>query len=301
MRFSIIIAGYKQTAITTLTDCLALKTTGGIDYEIVFLDNTTDKKHEQAVKNIAKDNPAFQIKYVPYTIPGKVAAQNQGIKAACGEIYIFLDDDVRVDINLLIEYDNAFKKYDCAAVQGRVILEFDDPAAVPSWLDERFRLDLAQMDFGEPIFPFEMGLTGANMAIKADMFRQFGLFDERLGPARSGTMEDQEYSERIIAKGQKQLFWPGALVHHLIPPKRVTLTSFAATYRDVGASDYIMYKEMVKGSKVRYILYSVRHMLYHSLMMMLSYIKRDISRACWHYCKIHFYKGAMQQRLNDTQ
>lgn len=284
--YSIVISGYKASAITTLRRCFDVLQSAEVRREIVFLDNTRDGCHKPEVESIfSRQSADAKLLYVPCKIRGKVAAQNTGIPRACGEVLVFLDDDVLPEPGLLLEYDKAFQKHRPAAVQGRVVLQFEENKA-PTWLNERFRLDLAEMDFGRIIVPFEMGLTGANMAIHRSMFDKYGLFDERLGPGRSGTLEDQEYSERIRRHGELQIFWPGASVWHVIPPSRLRVCSFARIYYDVGYSDFFLSRHLIQGGLLRFSGYMFRQAFKSAALSLWYLVRRDVSMAIWHCCRV---------------
>ncbi|MCE9613210.1 MAG: glycosyltransferase family 2 protein [Lentisphaerae bacterium] len=260
--YSIIISGFKDTSADTLQGVLALQRTADVSFEVIFLDNTPDGRHAAMARaQFAAAPHGLRTVYLPVPTPGKAAAQNLGLAEARGGCLVFLDDDVLPDAKLVLAYDEGFQNHPCGAIQGRVELLFEQGAQPAPWFNARFRLDLAEMDFGRSIMPFEMGLTGANMAIRADLFTRFGLFDERLGPGRSGTLEDQEYSERIRAGGVVQLFWPAASVRHRIPPARLRVSSFTGIYYDVGFSDFFLSGHHIKGGRLRFTLYTLKQML----------------------------------------
>lgn len=282
--FTLIISGFKDTATATLSACVALAEPAAGGIEILFVDNTRDGRHAGAVLAAARTDD--RIRYIPVPVPGKAAAQNVALRQSRGRYIVCLDDDVLPDPGLLQEYARAFAAYPCAAVQGRVELGFEGQATPPAWLDHRLRLDLAEMDFGKVIYPFEMGLTGANMAFRRDVFDRYGLFDERLGPARTGTLEDQEYSERIRAGGETQLFWPGASVRHRIPAQRLRVRSFARIHYDVGYSDYLLSRHLVKGGPFKFGAYSVRMAGAHLVRAAVAWVRRDLSSAVYSYSEV---------------
>ena len=299
--YSIIISGYKDTVRRTLEACLNLDASEAAAYEVICLDNTRGSRHRTAVEHLFASAPpaALRTVYLPHPVPGKAEAQNRGIREARGQFLVFLDDDVLPERDLVTAYDRAFTEYDCAAVQGRVELCFERPERVPRWLNERFRLDLAEMDFGRVIVPFEMGLTGASMAYRRELFDRYGGFDERLGPGRSGTLEDQEFSERIRARGEVQIFYPGASVKHLIPPGRLKLRSFMGIYFDVGYSDFFLSRDLIVGGRVRFTVYTLRQAAKTMCRFLRELVRRDgaaarlrICECCRHY---GYWKQAMRQ------
>ncbi|MDA0989869.1 MAG: glycosyltransferase [Verrucomicrobia bacterium] len=297
--YSIIISGYKYTTRETLAGCLQQKLTEDISLEIICLDNTRDSRHRAMVEAQFAAAPATIARtlYLPHPVPGKAEAQNHGIREAQGAILIFLDDDVLPAADLVASYDRGFATHDCAAIQGRVVLAFEPPDAVPRWLHDRFRLDLAEMDFGAPIEPFEMGLTGANMAFRGELFQRYGFFDERLGPGRSGTLEDQEFSERIRAGGERQLFWPEAMVRHRIPPERLRLKSFAGIYFDVGHSDFFLSRDLIAGGRFRFTLYTVKQCLLTTLRALSTGLRLRRSDMLVHYCELFRHYGYWKQAM----
>ncbi len=272
-----------------------------VSYEVIFLDNTPNRQHrsmaEHAFQNIASQ--CVRTLYISHTVPGKAEAQNMGIRAASGDYCVFLDDDVLPEPDLLIAYDRAFAEFDCGAVQGRVQLQFAEGCRLPIWLsDRRFRLALAEMDFGEVIYPFEMGLTGANMAFRAEMFERHGFFDERFGPGRTGTLEDQEFSERIRERGERQLFWPHASVRHLIPTERLRIGSFARIGYDVGYSDYLLSHKLVKHGRCRFTLYSAKEAVKTIGQVVSSAILLRKGDAVYAYCDLFRLYGYWKQGMS---
>lgn len=305
-RFTIIISGFKSTAPTTLDACLnlALVYDGGV--EVIFVDNTREGMHRAIVEGLVRAkglNPRL-IRYIPVPLPGKAMAQNEALRSSCGKFIVCLDDDVLPDASLLVEYERAFDAYPCAAVQGRVALYFEGVYEIPSWLDSRLRLDLAEMDFGKIIYPFEMGLTGANMAFRREVFERYGLFDERFGPGRTGTLEDQEFSERIRAAGETQLFWPGASVRHRIPPERLRVKSFAKIHYDVGFSDYLLSRHLIKGGPLKFALYTVRQFITHCRKAIFAGATGRYADAIYQYCELYrsygYYRQYLQSRGSKT-
>lgn len=296
--YSVIVSAYKNTASDTIAACADLSPPGDRQFEIIVADNSPDARFLEDAEKLRRQCCAA-IRHVHLSRPGKTAVQNRAIAKAEGEVIIFLDDDVLPDTTLIMEYERAFDRHSAAgAVQGRIELLFEDGAKVPLWVDDRFRLDLAEMNFEREIFPFEMALTGANMAVRRTMFERYGLFDERLGPGRSGTLEDEEFSRRIRAGGEKQLFWPSARVLHRIPPQRLTVSSFARLYRGIGASECYVSAQLVKRGMFGFSLYTARMCLKDLCGMASALIQCHWKEAVHHYCNLNFYWGWWKERAS---
>jgi GT2 family glycosyltransferase len=84
-------------------------------------------------------------------------------------------------------------------------------------------------------------LTGANMAMRRELFPRVGLFDERLGPGRSGISEDVEFAQRIIRHGGRIGYEPKAAVYHEVDWSRLTEEFFKLRHEQQGRSR-LLYK-----------------------------------------------------------
>lgn len=301
-RFSVVISGFKATARDTVRRCLELDAVPG-GYEVLFVDNTSDSRHEGFARNLLAQplRDGVSLRYVGVREPGKAAAQNAALRLSAGEFVVCLDDDVLPASDLLSEYARAFATYPCAAVQGRVELFFEGGGVPPAWLDARLRLDLAEMDFGRVIYPFEMGLTGANMAFRRSVFKTYGPFDERFGPGRTGTLEDQEYSERIRAGGETQLYWPGASVRHRIPSERLRISSFMRTYYIVGYSDCLLRPPAGKPGAFRLAFYMVRRILERHAKALVGLVRGQRAVAVFNWCEAVQCWGYYRQFLDGRR
>src|SRR5437764_12234895 len=63
-------------------------------------------------------------------------------------------------------------------------------------------------------------LTGANMAIRREVFSRIGVFNEELGPGRSGISEDVEFAQRLVRNGGRMGYEHGAAVAHRVERRR---------------------------------------------------------------------------------
>ena len=300
--FTVIISGFKETARDTLSACLALTAVRTGSVEVLLIDNTSEGRLKASFESLMRTpvRPGFSARYVPVPVPGKAAAQNAAIRLSRGLYVVCLDDDVLPAPDMLCEYEQAFTLYPtCVAVQGRVELLFEGIESPPRWLTSRLRLDLAEMDFGRIIYPFEMGLTGANMAFRRGVFDTYGLFDERLGPGRTGTLEDQEFSERIRAKGDTQLFWPGASVRHRIPPQRLRISSLMKTYYIVGFSDYLLWRKNTRRGPVRFGFYILRQIARCMAAAAVAGLRGRTDVAVHEFCELARFWGYYRQFLRS--
>jgi hypothetical protein len=132
---------------------------------------------------------------------GICAARNAGAAKAQGEILAFVDDDAEVEPGWAPAIRSAFAG-GAALVGGRI--RVPPPRTLAEW----YRAPSEQHDIGgrSGFLPF---VCGANFAIRADVFRRLGGFDESL-PAS----EDMDLSFRAQLAGYQISFAPEAALIH---------------------------------------------------------------------------------------
>ena len=204
--------------------------------ELLVVDNASTDATPHVVRSFSSKQ--YTVNYLYEGKRGKGNAYNAGISSATGEILIFTDDDVRPTGTWLKEHIEAYNNTEVAAVQGRVDLEFDSQP--PQWMEEIHRKFLAETVPGTvPIFPYTSHLVGANMSFRKSVAIDIGPFCPLLGPGRSGFWDESEFSERLMRKGYKQIYRPGAAVRHMIPAARVTCAYYKDAAFRQGVSAYI--------------------------------------------------------------
>jgi GT2 family glycosyltransferase len=162
---------------------------------------------------------------------GKCRIQNRAIAEASGEILAFLDDDLTVTPGYLDAVELFFGEHpEFAAMKGR-ILPAEDPEEKVGPMAAY--LDLPIADHGDQVCEVK-GVLGANMAFRAGVIKQVGLFDERLGPGACGHEEETEMSARIRRAGLRIGYAPRALVYHEVDRNRADRERFIRIARERG-------------------------------------------------------------------
>jgi GT2 family glycosyltransferase len=165
------------------------------------------------------------------TRAGKCRIQNRAIAQAGGEILVFLDDDLIVAPGYLAAVENFFDTHrEFAAMKGRILAAEDPKKKVGPMAAY---LDLPIADHGEDVIEIR-GVLGANMAFRAEVLRQVGPFDERLGPGAGGHEEETEMSQRLRRAGFRIGYAPKALVYHEVDPSRANRERFIRIARERG-------------------------------------------------------------------
>lgn len=208
-----------------LSDCLDhLTRMPGEDLDILVIDNApTDQSTRTLVQTVQRRDP--RVRYHREPRPGLSCARNAALEQARGEILAFTDDDVSVDPG----WAQAIRQAAAAGagcVTGLVATASVDCAAEayfdarsPSW---SARCDPESFDLAEnrrpgALYPFSAGIfgTGANMAVRTELIRTLGGFDEALGAGTSTKGgEDLDIFVRILMAGERIDYEPSAVVWH---------------------------------------------------------------------------------------
>lgn len=150
--------------------------------------------------------------------PGLTRARNVGFRAACGDIVLFVDDDVVPDPTLLTAHLDAYADPMVGGVAGQVRhqgeIQTEGPDArigdpVTGWLHCQFN---HRTPMSVPT------ARGCNMSFRRELLDRIGGFDELLGPPAS-FREDTDASFRIRKLGHEIRFIPAAGLLHLYDGK----------------------------------------------------------------------------------
>lgn len=193
--------------------------------EIIVVDSApSDDACRHAVAGVAALDA--RLRYLREPAPGLSRARNRGLAAAGGEVVAFTDDDVVADPLWLQGLLRGFERGgEVACVTGLVAsASLEHPAQ--RYFDRRVwwsssceqRTYTPQGEPGDPVlYPYACGRigTGANFALRTDVLRTVGGFDQCLG-AGSATRggEDLDMFARLLRHGFSVSYEPAALVWH---------------------------------------------------------------------------------------
>jgi glycosyltransferase involved in cell wall biosynthesis len=246
MKFSIVLATYNRAALLKETLESLRKLRSDAPWEVLIVDNNSPDDTRAVVASAAVRFPV-PLRYLFEREQGRSAALNCGFRAAHGEILVTTDDDVRVDADWLERIAAGFETHQCDYVGGRVLPVWAGP--VPPWLPTRFEAlcgVIAVLDYGPA--PMKYGVRaplGVNMAIRRTALDRVGEFDCRIG-RKAGTLLGQEVREwcvRAHAAGVIGYYVPDIVVHHWIPPERLTKEYFRRWYYWRGVSRALLYAQ----------------------------------------------------------
>jgi glucosyl-dolichyl phosphate glucuronosyltransferase len=165
--------------------------------------------------------------------PGLSRARNAALAWADDEhdVLAFVDDDAVVDPGwgaaMQARWDTA--PGEVAVIGGPIRPRFDTPP--PAWVSDAILPALTLLDRGaEPrdLDPAVEAVYGANISFRVGPLRAVGGFDPALGHsgARIYFAEEDEAQRVLVARGFKVRYVPDAGVLHVIPPERLTRSSF---------------------------------------------------------------------------
>jgi GT2 family glycosyltransferase len=269
MEFSIIIATYDRT------DSLRQLLTGirdhfgrlDIKHEVIVANNSRDNAIARRIDHVVEEFRAgggAEFRLVREPLAGKCRAQNAAMREARGAILAFFDDDVEVTPHWLGAAAEFFQRERFDVMQG--------PILIPPELQHNERFLRAQQRFRTINFvqyPPQLReiktLTGANMAVRREVFCKVGGFNEDLGPGRSGISEDVEFAQRVIRSGGRIGYEHRAAVYHLVDWSRLTEDFFRLRHEQQGRSRLI-YKQQSLFSIVPNLMRSAFTLGWYSLV-----------------------------------
>jgi glycosyltransferase involved in cell wall biosynthesis len=205
-----------------------------VPFEVVVADNGSSDETPLVLAEWRRSGCSRVV--VRVAEPGKSRAANSAIAASQGDLLAFIDDDVVIDREWLVEIWEYFSKNDCAAAQGAVDWP-DEAQADPVLRDRLEKYGTIVRVHQSPEAPSQR-LTGANMVLRRHAVNVVGGFNESLGPGAAGASEDTEIGQRILAVGGWIGYVENARVTHEVDPRRLTEDHFAEHHRRLGRSRF---------------------------------------------------------------
>jgi GT2 family glycosyltransferase len=247
--FSIIIATYDRSdSLRRLLEGIQKHFVSlDVEYEVIVANNARDDAIARQVDKVVSDfqnQNGVLFRRVREPLPGKCRAQNQAIRQARGAVLAFFDDDVEVTPNWLAVAAEFFRERNFDAMQGPILVP-PDMERNQEFLRAQHRYRTINFVKYKPGVTEIRTLTGANMAIRREVFSRIGFFNEALGPGRSGISEDVEFAQRLLRSGGKIGYESRAAVYHEIDWSRLTEKFFRLRHEQQGRSRLIFKNQSV--------------------------------------------------------
>ncbi|MDB5451921.1 MAG: glycosyltransferase [Caulobacteraceae bacterium] len=183
--------------------------------DVLIVDNNP---RTTATFDVAREFP--QVRYALEDQPGLNAARNRALREARGAVLAFVDDDAVVDRNWLRALLRPFEDPEVQAVTGLTMpLELETPAqelfeSLTGFSRRGFKRRVFVWPPHDPLSAGAVG-AGANMAIRRSVVDVIGEFDPALDAGTaSESGGDHEFFSRILRRGYRIVYEPGALNWH---------------------------------------------------------------------------------------
>ena len=200
-------------------------------FEVVIVDNnSTDDTPNVAAQ--FRDS-GVSLKYVKEERLSFTVARHTGADTASGKFLSYIDDDVVVSSGWLGAVIDAFEHHDKAGIVGGPILPIFE-AEPPEWIKKYYSMSgwLSLLDLGSELHQTKHAY-GPNYSIRKDLLQLVGGFPaDTIGiesEGRRGVVEktyvgsgDVGLCAKVEGAGYEVIYAPRALVHHVIPPVRLT-------------------------------------------------------------------------------
>jgi glucosyl-dolichyl phosphate glucuronosyltransferase len=196
--------------------------------ELLIIDNNSTDATAEVTEAFAAELP---IRRVMERSQGLSNSRNRAIAEFKGEILLFTDDDVLLDVDWLSAYASAVSKFSTAQFfGGRILPRWDDKP--PGWLRGECLalLDgvLVWYDHGTEIRPYacdEGPPFGASFAVRRSLLEEIPGFRTDLGPigASRGCGDETEFLQRCMTAELLGIYVGTALCWHKTDERRLTL------------------------------------------------------------------------------
>jgi glycosyltransferase involved in cell wall biosynthesis len=203
---SVIIPTYNRRKwLGEILDSLAHQTLPFGQFEVLIIDDGSS----DATREIVQESYPFHLHYFYQTNQGDAAARNLGAKQSQAEILVFLDDDIILEKNFLVELLAVQEAHYNRIVVGRDIL----------WLAETNPLhEGAVAPTNRPGTPTQEPIPFAdvcsnNMSVRRDAYFDVGMMESLAFPG-SSIWCDVDFSYRAYQKGFEFLRSRGAFCWH---------------------------------------------------------------------------------------
>jgi len=231
---TIALTRYKEPN-TLLWDCMAsLSTQTDVKARVILLDQMDCRETRVLCDALSGKSMTFDYRVVSVT--GCSEARNLAVGLCETEILLWTDPDILAAPDWARILSDVLMANQADIVGGRILPRWHSP---PRWyVTTRVMADhYSLMDLGGETRPVDR-VIGGSLGMHLGRLGDHARFDLRLG-RQSGTLlggTDAEFCERAMARGFRVCYVGRAVVHHQIPPERVTLKWIARKFYYGGLS-----------------------------------------------------------------
>lgn len=259
---------------------------------------------EEGARDIALQ---WHAHYFREDVPGASRARNRGAREACGDIVAYTDDDAVPDVNWLGPMLNEFNDAKVALVAGKVVPPKAEPelnrlyeiCGFTGQSSDRTVVDRSTPHWFQKVSFLPFGI-GPNLAIRRSVFRQWGGFDERLGPGTPVPGHEEQLAFlRLINLGFRLVYLPTARVTHPLHECSVKELQMRSLRRMQASSAYLTLL-MVEEPKCRH---DVLEYIIHKFRCGME-SRREISRTRCLIARLQglglYFKSRLEHRVRTV-
>ena len=294
--FSIVIASYKRhESLRRLLRGISEHFVDlGTKHEVLVVNNAREVNAVTAIDSVvnefrSQNRDAFHSIREPRA--GKCRAQNLAIRRANGSILAFFDDDVVVTADWLAVVSQFFRESSYDAMQGPILIP-PEMKNDGEFLRAHHKFRTISFVQYSPKLSSINTLTGANMAIRKEVFSRIGDFNEELGPGRSGISEDVEFAKRLLRSGGTIGYEPRASVYHEVDWSRLTEDFFRERHEQQGRSRLI-YKKQSLGSIIPDFMRAVFSFGWYT-------VTGNVRKQYRAKGRLYHYRAMFQEKIKNT-
>jgi GT2 family glycosyltransferase len=219
---SIVIPSYNRGELLAETTAMALRQDYP-DFEVIVVDQTAEPSSRML--SLAESS-AGRLQYIHRPTPNLPAARNVGVRAARGEIIVFIDDDVVLGPEYIAAHVCRYDDPSVGAVMGITFHPWD--TSETAVLEGTLRLFGPRGALPDGAF-LVLSVVGCNSSFRRRAIIDAGMSDERF--TGSGRGEDTDLSMRVGRLGYKLVFDPKVRLLHL------AVTAGGCANRDTAAEE----------------------------------------------------------------
>jgi glucosyl-dolichyl phosphate glucuronosyltransferase len=232
MRLDVVIPTHNRAELLarSLESLLAAERPSALDVRVTVVDNRSSDNTRAVVESFM---PRFdgRLQYLYEAKPGRSHALNAGIAATTGDLVGMIDDDEEVDRAWLVAIARAFEDPTTDFIGGPYHPRWGGER--PRWLGRAYGSAIGWAESGTTIQQFgrdcEAMLMGGNAVIRRKVLERVGPYAADLGRTPGGRLlscEDDDMFARLLASGARGFHHPELIIHHYVPPERLTKRYF---------------------------------------------------------------------------
>ena len=274
LKVTVVIPTINRSSLLARTiDHIESQTVSRDHYEVVVIDNDSSDDTRAVLEQKAAVYPNLSSFFQPK--PGAAATRNVGIRAARGDLILFIDDDIQADPALVESHLRYHREHPDVSIIGSVESRWADTSdSFLRYLRDRRIFNPYSIARGPMDFAYYH--TG-NVSTPRMMLEAAGGFDERF---QVYGMEDIELGYRLEKRGCRMVFGPKArAIHHYFP----TYDQFAERCEQAGFSlghllglhTELRGRFIESGRTTR--LLRPFHILYRGLLLLIRPLSRGLS------------------------